>query len=137
MTPNQRRTLGTLLIGLGVLVWVPFLAAIPTGQELSIVPFLAAHLAGVLSGWRLRADADRMEGIDRSADTHGRRRKIASRVLIYLGVLAWAPYLYLTRILGQETDIAPFLAAHLSGVLGGVALRLSVEWERLAQRGQR
>jgi hypothetical protein len=123
------------LIGVGVLVWAPFLAMVSSGQEVSIFPFLAAHLAGVLGGWWLRASADNLEGIDRSKDTHGRRRKIASRILIYLGVLAWAPYLYLTRVLEQETSIAPFLAAHLSGVLPGLALRLSVEWERLARRG--
>ena len=135
MTPNKRRAVGTILIWLGVLVWAPFLASIASGQDLSIFPFLAAHLAGVLSGWWLRSSADRLEGIDRGKDTRGRRRKIASRILIYLGVLAWAPYFYLTRVLGQETNIGPFLAAHLTGVLGGAALRLSVEWERLAKRG--
>ncbi len=135
MTPHNRRTVGTILIWLGVLVWLPFLVSITSGQNLAIFPFLAAHLAGVLGGWWLRASADRMEGIDRGKDTRGRRRKIASRILIYLGVLAWAPYFYLTRALGQETSIAPFLAAHLTGVLGGLALRLSVEWERIARRG--
>ena len=135
MTPNKRRAVGTLLIWLGVLVWLPFLASLTSGQNPSIFPFLAAHLAGVLGGWWLRSSADRLERIDRGKDTCGRRRKIASRILIYLGVLAWAPYFYLTRVLGQETNIDPFLAAHLTGVLGGVALRLSVEWERRAKRG--
>ncbi len=135
MTPSNRRTIGTILIWLGVLVWVPFLALIPLGQAVSIFPFLAAHLAGVLGGWRLRASADRLEGIERAKDMRGRRRKIASRILIYLGVLAWAPYFYLDRVLGQETNIAPFLTAHLTGVLSGLALRLSVEWERFARRG--
>jgi hypothetical protein len=123
------------LIWLGVLVWIPFLALITSNQTVSIFPFLAAHLTGVLGGWRLRASADQMEGIDRSADTRGRRRKLASRILIYLGVLAWAPYFYLTRVLGEDTNIAPYLATHLTGVLSGVGLRLSVEWERLAKRG--
>lgn len=124
-----------ILIWLGVLVWAPFLAEVTSGQAVSIFPFLAAHLSGVLGGWWLRTSADRMEGVVRSTDTHGRRRKIASRILIYAGVLAWVPYFYFSRILGQETNIAPFLAAHLSGVLPGLALRLSVEWERLARRG--
>jgi len=135
MTPNNRRTVGTILIWLGVLVWAPFLASITSGQAVSIFPFLAAHLAGVLGGWWLRSSADRLEGIDAAKSTHGRRRKIASRILIYLGVLAWAPYLYLTQVLGQETNITPFLAVHLTGVLSGAALRLSVEWERFARRG--
>ncbi|HEY4688071.1 MAG TPA: hypothetical protein VIK33_02080 [Anaerolineae bacterium] len=135
MAPNTRRTIGTILIWLGVLVWAPFLASIPSGQELPVLPFLAAHLAGVLGGWRLRLSADRAEGIDRTQSLHGRRRKIASRILIYLGVLAWVPYFYLTRARGEETNIGPFLAAHLTGVLSGVVLRLSVEWERLTRRG--
>jgi uncharacterized membrane protein YjjB (DUF3815 family) len=65
-----------------------------------------------------------------ATSTRGRRRKIASRILIYLGVLAWAPYLYLERIQGLDVEIGPFLAAHLTGVLSGVTLRLSVEWDR-------
>ena len=135
MTPNNRRTVGTILIWLGVLVWAPFLASVAAGQEVPIFPFLAAHLAGVLAGWWLRSSADRMEGVHQVESMRGRRRKIASRILIYLGVLAWAPYLYLTQVLGQETNITPFLAVHLTGVLSGVALRLSVEWERFARRG--
>jgi hypothetical protein len=130
MSANTRRSIGTVLIWLGVLVWAPFLAAVTTKQAVSIFPFLAAHLTGVLGGWWLRRTADRIEGIDRGSSPQGRRRKIASRILIYLGVLAWAPYLYIERILGQDAEIGPFLAAHLTGVLGGVALRLSVEWER-------
>ncbi len=135
MTPDNRRRIGTLLIWLGVLVWAPFLASVTTGDEISIFPFLALHLTGVLGGWWLRWSADRIEGVERSTDTRGRRRKIASRILIYLGVLAWAPYFYLTRVLGQDTNIAPFLAVHLTGVLPGLVLRLSVEWERFAKRG--
>ena len=125
-----RHTLGTVLIWLGVLAWVPFLALVMSGQDVSILPFLVVHLTGVLGGWRLRSSADRRPGMDPAGAAIGRRRQTASRVLIYLGVLAWAPYLYTTRIVEQETNIAPFLAAHLTGVLSGVGLRLSVEWER-------
>ena len=64
------------------------------------------------------------------APARWRRRKIASRILIYLGVLAWVPYLYFERILALDVEIGPFLAVHLVGVLSGVTLRLSVEWER-------
>lgn len=55
-------------------------------------------------------------------------------VLIWLGVLTCAPYFYLQRFAGQEVEIAPFLAAHLTGVLGGAALRASVELDRFIQR---
>lgn len=134
MTATHRRTWGTILIWLGVFAWAPFLILITSGQEVSIFPFLAAHLTGVLGGAWLRASADRMEGLDRVQNRQGWRRKIASRILIYLGVLAWAPYFYLERVLGQDVDIFPFLAAHLTGVLSGAALRASVELGRLTRR---
>lgn len=130
MSSENRRTLGTILIWAGVLAWAPFLAAIAAKQTVSIGPFLIAHLSGVLGGWWLRRSADRAAGIDRVEETHGQRRKLASRILIYLGILAWAPYIYLDRIVGQDLEIGPFLAAHLTGVLSGVALRLSVAWTR-------
>jgi len=134
MTAARRRTWGTILIWLGVFAWAPFLVLIASGEEVSIFPFLAAHLAGVLGGAWLRASADRMEGLNQAQDRQGQRRRIASRVLIYLGVLAWAPYFYLERVIGQDVDIFPFLAAHLTGVLGGAALRASVELDRLTRR---
>jgi len=128
MSPLNRRTLGNLLIGLGVFAWVPFFILIANDQPVSILPFLAAHLAGVLGGAWLRSSADKMEGVTRVE--HGQRRRIVSRIMIYLGVLAWAPYFYLERVLGQDIQIGPFLAAHLTGVLGGAALRASVELDR-------
>ena len=133
LNPEAWRWLGNGLILLGVLVWVPFLTATAAGEDWPILPFLAAHLAGVLGGWRLRARAAAMEGRPGEAQ-HGGRRRWLSRLLIYLGVLAWAPYFYQTRILGRELDISPYLAAHLTGVLSGVALRLSLELERLRTR---
>jgi uncharacterized membrane protein len=134
MPAKTRRTIGTIIIWLGLLVWLPFIVLVSSQQAVSIFPFLALHLSGVLGGWWLRQSADRFDGIEQTTSTKGRRRKIASRVLIYLGVLAWVPYLYLDKIVGQETAIGPFLATHLTGVLSGVALRLSVEWARFAQR---
>lgn len=130
MSSESRRTVGTVLIWLGVLAWAPFLVAVAAKQSISIVPFLIAHLSGVLGGWWLRRSADQAEGIDRAGEAYGQRRKLASRILIYLGVLAWAPYIYLDRIVGQDLEIGPFLAVHLTGVLSGVVLRLSVAWSR-------
>ena len=46
--------------------------------------------------------------------------------MILLGVLAWAPYLYQTEVLEQSVEISPYLAMHLTGVLGGIILLLSV-----------
>ncbi len=130
LTPSEWRWLGNGLILLGVLVWAPFLAAVAMGEDWPFLPFLAAHLTGVLGGWRLRARAAAMEGIAPAAPEIGRHRRLLSRLLIYLGVLAWTPYFYQTRVLGNEVEISPYLAAHLTGVLSGVALRLSVEIEQ-------
>ncbi len=127
------RAWGTLLIWLGVLAWAPFFLFLAIGREVSLFPFLAAHLAGVLGGAWLRTNADRKAGVSTTPD-HGRWRRLASRIMIYLGVLAWAPYFYLQRFAGQEVEIAPFLAAHLTGVLGGAALQASVEVERWFQQ---
>jgi len=130
LTPSEWQWVGNGLILLGVLVWAPFLTATAMGEDWPILPFLAAHLAGVLGGWRLRARAAAQAGIPSPVPEVGRRRRWLSRLLIYLGVLAWAPYFYQTRVRGDDVEIAPYLAAHLTGVLSGVALRLSVELER-------
>lgn len=132
MSPDRRRTIGTCLIWLGVLAWIPFLVLIASGQPASLFPFLGAHLAGVFSGAWLRSSADKMEGLDKAE--HGRRRRILSRTMIYLGVLALAPYFWLDKVLGQDVPISPFLAAHLTGVLGGAVLRASVELDRVSSR---
>ena len=134
MIASKRRAVGTLVIWVGVLVWLPFMLLAANKLSVSIFPFLVLHLSGVLGGGWLRRSADRLDGLVQPASTKGRQRKIASRVLIYLGVLAWLPYLYLAKIVGQEISIGPFLAMHLTGVLSGIALRLSVEWDRVAQR---
>ena len=134
MTADRRRSVGTALVWLGVLAWAPFLFLIAAKQPVSIVPFLAAHLSGVLGGGWLRSSADKLDGGAPGQSHHGRRRKAISTVLIYLGVLAWAPYFYLSRVLGQDVDIAPFLAAHLTGVLGGGALLASLVVSQLTKR---
>ncbi len=129
-TPAGLQWIGTALILLGVLVWAPFLTALAAGEDWPIFPFLAAHLTGVLGGWHLRRRAMAREHPATIGPEIGRWRRWLSRLLIYLGVLAWAPYFYQTRVVGNEVEISPYLAAHLTGVLSGVALRLSVEAER-------
>jgi len=130
MTPAHQRLLGAILIGLGISAWAPFLVLIGLGRPVSIFPFLGVHLAGVLSGAWLRNNANQKEGLSQGQTAPGRKRRIASIVLIYLGVLAWAPYFYLDKFLNLDTPVAPFLVAHLTGVLGGAALRASAEMER-------
>ncbi|MGD2156504.1 MAG: hypothetical protein PVG14_04585 [Anaerolineales bacterium] len=50
------------------------------------------------------------------------KRKNIGMLLIWLGVLIWLPYLYLLAD-GQNPLIYPFLAVHLTGVIGGSRLR--------------
>ena len=130
--PHQR-TISSILIWLGVLSWAPFFVLLALDQPVSIFPFLATHLTGVLGGGFLRARAIRVEG-GITTSQRGRKRKIASSILIYLGVLAWAPYFYWKYALQQPVELLPFLIVHLSGVLPGFALRLSIEAERFLPR---
>jgi hypothetical protein len=132
--PANRRAWGQVLIWLGVLAWLPFFYLLSVGREVSIFPFLALHLTGVLGGSWLRNQTNKQQ--DAVQGAHGRRRKMLGKVLIYLGVLAWAPYFYLTRMLGQAVEIDPFLIAHLTGVLGGAALQASLGLENLLHRNQ-
>ena len=44
--------------------------------------------------------------------------------MILLGILVWAPYLYLKVGMGQSVEVMNFLPYHLTGVLGGIALHL-------------
>lgn len=118
----DRGTWGTALIILGVSVWLPYFYLLGLGREPSIFPFLAAHLAGVLSGGWLRS------GLQHGSKPSQQVLRWVSRILIYLGVLAWAPYFYLTRVIGVEAVITPFLAAHLTGVLSGLGLRLYLQF---------
>ncbi|MCL5429091.1 MAG: hypothetical protein M1347_04715 [Chloroflexi bacterium] len=118
----DRGTWGSILIILGVAAWLPYFYLLSRGSAPSIFPFLAVHLAGVLSGGWLRS------GLQRSAKGSDHKLRWLSRILIYLGVLAWAPYFYLTRVAGVDTVIAPFLAAHLTGVLSGLGLRLYLQF---------
>lgn len=128
----NQRALGRVLIWLGVLAWVPYLYMLSLDQVVSIFPFLGVHLTGVLGGSWLVSDADKKDGIVRTK--RGKKRRIASKVLIYLGVLAWAPYLYITRSLGQEIEITPYLIAHLTGILSGAAVRISVDLDKFFKR---
>ena len=112
--------MGKVLLIMGVLAWVPFLTLVAMGEEPSIYPFLVVHLTGVIGGTRLRARGSDGESKKRH------RRQVIGRILILLGVLAWAPYLYQKDILGEPIEIGLFLTAHLTGVLTGIALLISV-----------
>ena len=122
--------IGKVLLIMGVLAWAPFLILVAMGEEPSIYPFLAVHLTGVIGGTRLRSRGKDGETKKRS------RRQIIGKILILLGVLAWAPYLYQKDVLGQPIEIGLFLTAHLTGVLTGIALLISVPLQKYLQESR-
>ena len=126
---NQKK-IGNVAVMMGVVAWVPFIFLVASGQEPPIYPFLAVHLIGVISGARLRAQANS------TAAGKKPRRAIIGRILIILGVLAWAPYLYQTEVLGHAVEMRPFLVLHLTGVLGGLLLILSVPLVRVYKQSR-
>jgi hypothetical protein len=105
-----------------VAAWLPYFYLLSRGDDPPFLPFLAAHLTGVIAGGWLRA------GAHIGTKPADNKLRWLSRILVYLGVLAWAPYFYLTRVAGVETVITPFLAAHLTGVLSGFGLRLYLQF---------
>lgn len=121
MSPENQQKLAYVLIGLGVAAWVPYFVRLIMGEVVSVLPFLGLHLAGVLSGAWLRGRARQAMALSQPVS----RRVLLGRIMIYLGVLAWAPYFGLTRGSGIEVSMAPFLTAHLIGVLGGGAIVVS------------
>jgi hypothetical protein len=123
MNPKK---IGSALILLGVLAWVPFIYLVAIGQQPSIFPFLIVHLSGVLIGSQLRRSASALK-------VKLSRRQMVGRIMIILGVIAWIPYLYQKEILIQPIEIIPYLTAHLTGVLAGIALMLSVPLSRYLQ----
>ena len=44
-------------------------------------------------------------------------------VFLFIGVIAWFPYMYFKYVLGIETNVTPYLLMHLSGVIPGAILR--------------
>ena len=111
--------LGPLLIWLGVLVWVPFIVLQISGKHPSFLWYLPFHLIGVVGGARLRAFARKEMGIP---SPKRNPLRIAGSILIVLGILVWAPYLYLKSFTQTPVEVLNFLPFHLTGVLGGILL---------------
>jgi hypothetical protein len=126
---TRRAAASRLLIGLGIGAWIPYFFLLATGGSPPVLPFLAGHLAGVLGGAALRPHKPKNSELDKSKSLAGLKR--ISQILVVLGILAWAPYVYLTRIQDTAIEMTPFLVAHLVGVLGGSALR---GWIEVKQR---
>jgi hypothetical protein len=116
-----RYRLGTLLIWLGILTWVPFIFLRAIGERPQFLLFLPFHLIGVIGGSRLRSAAQKELGISPSKRNI---LHIAAHGLILLGILVWVPYLYLKLVARQPVEVMNFLPFHLAGVLGGVFLHV-------------
>lgn len=108
--------LGTILIWLGVLTWLPFIVLHVAGQKPSLFLFLPIHLFGVIGGARLRAMA-------RPATPPKKNwRRPVAHFLILAGILVWAPYFYLKLAMHQAVDVMQYLPFHLLGIFGGIVL---------------
>ena len=116
-----RYRLGTVLIWLGVLTWAPFIFLRAIGDKPSFLLFLPFHLIGVVGGSRLRSIARKELGMLPSKKN---MLIIAGHAMIFLGILVWAPYLYLKLAVGQPVEVMDYLPYHLTGVLGGVFLHI-------------
>lgn len=117
----NRYRLGTILIWLGVFTWAPFIFLKAIGETPAFMLFLPFHLVGVIGGSRLRSMARRDLGM---LPAKKNILHTAGHILILLGILVWAPYLYLKLALGQPVEVMDFLPIHLTGVLGGVLMHL-------------
>jgi hypothetical protein len=91
-TALSRYRLGTALVWLGVLTWVPFMLLRIAGEKPSLLWFLPFHLAGVMGGSRLRSVARKEMGVDPPKKNLLTR---AGHAMSFLGILVWAPYFYL------------------------------------------
>lgn len=114
-----RYRLGTALIWLGVLTWLPFIVLRIAGEKPSLLWYLPIHLLGVVGGSRIRSSARREMGVPLA------KRSLLQTLghgLIFLGILAWAPYFYLKIILQQPVEVMNYLPYHLTGVVSGIML---------------
>jgi hypothetical protein len=113
--------LSRLLIATGVSVWVPFIWATAAGKHVSILPYLAVHLPCILAGaWLKKRNTDLLPRSDLS-----RTQKLGN-LLLLIGIGAWVPYFLIKNTLEAEVTIQPFLIVHLSGILGGILVRLNI-----------
>lgn len=116
VAPELLSRVGTILIWLGVLTWLPFIVLHVAGQNPSLFWFLPFHLLGVIGGARLRA-------IARTAPSPKKNwRRLVAHFLILAGVLVWVPYFYIKLVMHQNVEVTHYLPFHLLGIFGGIVL---------------
>ena len=114
-----RFRLGTALIWVGLLAWVPFIVLHLAGGDPPLLWFLPFHLIGVVGGSRLRSTARKELGADAPKTNF---LHTLGKILIFIGVFVWVPYFYLKLVAQVPVDMARFLPFHLGGVLVGLTL---------------
>jgi len=112
-----RYHLGSVLIWLGVTIWIPFIALRMVGEKPSLLWYLPFHLLGVIGGSRLRTFARKEMSVPIVKKS---LLQILGHGMIFLGVLVWVPYFYLKVITQQPVEVMNYLPYHLTGVLGGI-----------------
>jgi polyferredoxin len=112
-----RFRLGTVLIWLGVLTWLPFIVLRIAGEKPSLLWFLPFHLIGVIGGSRMRSAGRREMGVPLAKKS---RLRALGHALILAGILVWVPYLYSKLVLQQDMEVMNYLPFHLAGILGGI-----------------
>lgn len=127
MTLERKAKISNLLIWIGVLAWVPYLILRLMRKDFSVLPFLITHIICIIGGIVFRRQAS----AGASPPTQQTKRlKTISTVLLVLGVSVWGVY-FSVQWLGVEiSSITPFLAAHLTGVLSGAAIKLYIFFSR-------
>ena len=116
-----RYRLATILIWVGVLIWVPLIILRSIGQKPSLFWFLPLHLLGVVGGSRLKAAVRREMGNPPPKKT---RLHTLGQILVLVGILVWVIYFYLKLVVHTPVDVGQFLPYHLAAMLGGVAILL-------------
>lgn len=114
-----RYRLGTMMVWLGVLTWLPFIVLRAVGEKPSLFWFLPIHLIGVVGGARLRSRArkEMSELAPKKNLLH-----VIGHGLIYIGILVWAPYFYLNLFTSHSAQVMDFLPYHLTGIFGGISM---------------
>jgi len=117
--PLTRYRLGSALIWVGVLTWVPYIVLRLTGQDISPFLFLPFHLIGVVGGSRLRSRARKEMGISK---TKKNLFRLIGHVMIWAGISVWVPYFYMKLVVRVSVAVMNYLPYHLAGVIGGVLM---------------
>jgi hypothetical protein len=110
--------LGSVLIWLGVLTWLPFIMLRIAGDKPSLFWYLPFHLVGVIGGARLRAAG--RKGLNIILPKKNIFQLLGHGMII-AGILVWAPYFYMKAI-HLPVEVMNFLPYHLIGVFGGIVL---------------